>query len=285
MDIAPELEGGAGAAAGAAPARGWRARLELGFERRGAATVLAHQRHEGPLVVQRPFYPEGPVCHVYVLHPPGGVVAGDELQVQLAVGPQAQALVTTPAAGKFYRSAGPTARLRQDLDVTGGTLEWLPQENIYYPGALAVQATQVRLSGAARFLGWEIACLGLAARGAPFEQGLVRQQLELQLDGRWLLCERQRLDAPMCAARWGLAGGDSVGTLLAYPADAALLEQARAVQVEGVTLAATLVEGLLVCRAIAAGADRLRAAFVAVWCALRPGWAGRAAQAPRVWAT
>jgi urease accessory protein len=283
VDIAAAGQGGA--APGAAAGRGWRARLELGFERRADRTVLARQCHEGPLVVQRPFHPEGGVCHVYVVHPPGGVVAGDELQLQVAVGPQAAALVTTPAAGKFYRSAGPQASLRQSLEVQGGTLEWLPQENIYYPGAQARLATQVQLAGPARFFGWEIGCLGLAARGTPFDHGTVHQQLELRLDGRWLLCERQRLDAPMIAARWGLAGGDSIGTLLAYPADAALLEQARGVQAEGVTLAATLVEGLLVCRAIAAGSDRLRAAFAATWAALRPGWAGRPAHPPRVWAT
>ena len=37
---------------------GWRALLELGFERRGDQSVLVRRRHQGPLLVQRTFRPE-----------------------------------------------------------------------------------------------------------------------------------------------------------------------------------------------------------------------------------
>jgi urease accessory protein len=276
-DAAPPPPGPAGG--------GWQARLELAFESRGERTVLAHNRHLGPLVVQRPFHPEGAPCHVYLVHPPGGVVAGDDIRLQARVGPGAHALVTTPAAGKFYRSAGAGAVLHQELEVAAGTLEWLPQENIYYPGARVRVATVLRLAAGARLIAWEISSFGLAARGEAFETGEVRQCLDVQLDAKCLLCERQVFDAEAVAARWGLAGRAAVGTLVALPADAAALEAARAVAPQDVELGATLVEGLLVCRARAARADRLRQAFVAVWRALRPGLAGREAVAPRVWAT
>ena len=84
---------------------GWVARLALRFEQRAGRTVLAHRSHEGPLAVQKPFYPEGDVCHVYLLHPPGGVVGGDRLTIEIEVASDAHAVITTPAAGKFYRSA------------------------------------------------------------------------------------------------------------------------------------------------------------------------------------
>src|SRR5258705_12581631 len=108
----------------------WRAELGLRVERRGTASLLAHVRHEGPLRVQRPFYPEGPgVCHVCLLHPPGGIVPGDELHVDVGVGAGAAALVTTPAATKVYRSDHRRATQRHVLWVArGASLEWLPQE-------------------------------------------------------------------------------------------------------------------------------------------------------------
>src|SRR5262245_38788911 len=106
---------------------GWQAALELGFAAEHGATRLARRAHRGPLVVQRPFLPEGPgVCHVYVLHPPGGLVGGDELALDVDVASGAHALVTTPAAGKVYRTNGATARQIQRLRVAGGArLEWL----------------------------------------------------------------------------------------------------------------------------------------------------------------
>jgi urease accessory protein len=59
---------------------GWQASLNLSFANRFNKTLLVQRKHSGPLTVQRPFYPEGDVCHVYLLHPPGGIVGGDELR-------------------------------------------------------------------------------------------------------------------------------------------------------------------------------------------------------------
>src|SRR5882672_10633362 len=77
---------GVSAAATPGPS-GWAAHLQLRFAAKSGATFLEHQAHSGPLLVQRPFYPEGPgVCHVYVLHPPGGLVPGDTLALEVDVG-------------------------------------------------------------------------------------------------------------------------------------------------------------------------------------------------------
>src|SRR5258706_11967801 len=114
----------------------WHASLELRFEARASCSVVAHSSHHGPLRVQRAFYPEGPtVCHVYVLHPPGGVVPGDQLSFDVGVESGARALITTPAATKVYRSDGRRAVQRTRLSVApGAALEWLPQETIVFDG-------------------------------------------------------------------------------------------------------------------------------------------------------
>src|SRR6185436_819073 len=100
-----------------------------------------------------------------LLHPPGGLVGGDELSIDVEVDAGAHALVTTPAAGKVYRTNGATARQTQRLRVAeGGTLEWLPQEAILYDGARATLETRVELARDARFLGIDAVCFGLPAR-------------------------------------------------------------------------------------------------------------------------
>src|SRR5712664_2890683 len=113
-------------------AEAWRAQLHLRFARAGNKTVLLERTSDGPLVVQKPLYPEGEaVCHAIVVHPPGGIAGGDELDLRVSAATGSHALLTTPGAGKWYRSAGPLARQSLQFDVSG-TLEWLPRETIVF---------------------------------------------------------------------------------------------------------------------------------------------------------
>ena len=97
---------------------GWKAKLQLKFVEENNKTVLKERSHQGPLQVQKAFYPESSgACHVYMLHPPGGVVGGDSFDVKVDVGANAKVLITTPAAGKFYRSAGDIAYQKQAIKV------------------------------------------------------------------------------------------------------------------------------------------------------------------------
>lgn len=272
-------------------ASGWRAELDLEFEARAGRTILARRSHVGPLVVQRPFYPEGDVCHLYLLHPPGGVVGGDRLVCRAVIGPGAHALLTTPAATKFYRSAGPVAEQTQDIRLVQGTCEWLPQETIYFAAARVRLRTVVRLEAGSRFIGWEIGCFGRPASAEVFAGGEVYQSFELWSDDRPLLVDRLRVGGgeAMLEARWGLNGFAVVGTLLAFPATPGDLEAARGeIGIESGAdrrAAATLVDGVLVVRCFGRKTDAVRELLLRTWTALRPRLLGRAAAAPRIWAT
>ncbi len=266
----------------------WHARLELGFRAVGSRTVLAHRRHAGPLMVQRPFYPEGGICHVYLLHPPGGVVGGDTLELQLQADAGSHALITTPAATKFYRAGPhPCSVLRQNLQVNDAMLEWLPQETIVFDGARAHSCTRVDLAGTAQFIGWEIFCLGRPVVQERFRVGELHQDFLLYHDGKPLLLDRLRLsgDSPALAARWGLADAQAMGTMLMYPGAGADLAALRVVKAGDARFALTLVGGVLHCRALAAQAEAIRRLFTELWLQLRYSLLGRVALAPRIWAT
>ena len=65
----------------------WKASLALGFSFENQKTTLSRKVHDGPLVVQKPLYPEGgEVCHAIVVHPPGGIAGGDELTLDVQDG-------------------------------------------------------------------------------------------------------------------------------------------------------------------------------------------------------
>lgn len=275
------------------PDAGWSARLAIEVERSGASSVLGARVHHGPLRVQRPFYPEGPaVPHVYVLHPPGGLVGGDRLEVSVHVKERASALFTTPAAQKLYRSAGARSIQQTALDVAdGGALEWLPAETIAFDGARADAMTRVRLARAAAFFGWEIVCFGRPASAQPYERGDVTLRFEIERAETPLLIERSRVPggAPVLQAPWGYGGLPVFGTLYCVPRDPAGLTELgvelRREPLGGVdTVAVTVLDEVLVVRAAAASVEAVREVLIEAWRRLRPAAVGRAAVLPRIWA-
>jgi urease accessory protein len=260
-------------------------------------------------VVQRAFFPEGPeVPHVYVLHPPGGIVGGDRLHLTVDVRPGAHALLTTPAATKIYRTAGPRSLQRQTLTVeAGATLEWLPAENILHDGSAIDLHTEVRLGPGARFIGTEMLCFGLPAGrngsdgAGAFDRGRCRQRFELWRDGRPLLLERGRFDGAdaVHAAPWGLGGAPVVAMLVATPApaDAGLWQLLRAEAGATATgadrpptpgrMGVTRLgdTDTLVARYVGHSPEQARAFLHRIWTHLRPVMLARPAVAPRIWAT
>ncbi|QWF69996.1 urease accessory protein UreD [Methylomonas paludis] len=264
----------------------WEAELELGFSRSSAKTVLSKKRHRGPLTVQRAFYPEGGICHIYLLHPPGGVVAGDQLSISAGVDSGAQALITTPAAGKFYRSNGGTACQNIQLTVAShATLEWLPQENIIYQGAQLNSNLHLQLANQAGFIGWEVLALGRPAAGEGFAEGLVRQNWRIERAGRLFYLENIRLDGAAYRANWGLQGHSACGSLFACPCTPLQLSTMQNLLAELPTAGVTLIGDMLICRAIDQRADRLRDLFQQIWMLIRPDIVHQPACAPRIWAT
>ena len=268
---------------------GWRAQLALGFAERAGRTVLAERTQRGPLAVQRPFYPEGAPCHCYLLHPPGGVVGGDELEIGVSVATGAHALVTTPGATKLYRSAGAWARQTQRLRVeAGGTLEWLPQESIFFPGTRTRLATQVELEPGARFIGWEVQALGRPANGERLTTGEVDLDLAIHRAGRPLLLDRLRIsDGDGLDGPAGLRGFPVAATLVAVGAGSADLAAVRELCPADAHLlwGATLLDDLLVARCLAPFAEPARRLFNGIWGILRPRLLSLPPSPPRIWGT
>lgn len=247
-------------------AQAWRADLRLGFARVGDKSILVEKSSEGPLVVQKPLYPDGDaVCHAIVVHPPGGIAGGDQLGLTVAAGEDAHALLTTPGAAKWYRSAGPWAGQSLGFDVRG-TLEWLPRETIVFDGALAQMRTRVSLHGEASFIGWEILCLG------RFGRGRLKMETRVDRDGMPLFVERGEVEGGgrMMRSPVGLGGRTVAGTLIATSEEK--------VAVEGV--AVTRLPGLLIARYLGDSSEEALHAFAKLWKALRPD-----AVEPRIWAT
>jgi urease accessory protein len=271
------------------PDDGWRARLRLEIASRDGRSRVVGKSQLGPLTIQRPFYPEGAPCHLYLLHPPGGVVGGDRLEIEIQVSAGAHALVTAPGATKFYRSAGPAARQSQRLRIAaGGVLEWFPHENIFFPGASCTLDTQIELAGDACFIGWEIQCLGRPAIAERFHAGRVEIGLNLARDGKPLLVERLRVAGESSLdGLAGLRGFPVCATFVSSGADADALAivRHRLQDAPSFPVGATRIEDLLLIRALAPEVEPVTRLFGDLWTDLRPALLGLSASVPRIWAT
>ena len=269
-----------------APA-GWRAEIALGYERRGARTVLAQRRHDGPLVVQKPLYPEGDaVCHTIVVHPPGGIAGGDELEIRARAGAGAHALLTTPGAGKWYRSTGAWARQRVGFELKeNAALEWLPRQTILFESAMADMELSVDLGAGARYIGWEILCLGRTGSGERFARGRCRLSTQIRREGRLLWLERGEIQGggPLMDSAAGLNGQTVCATMLAAAPEVGqdLLVVGR--KAMGGSVALTLLAGVLVARVLGDSSEAVHALFARLWSVLRLPVMGRESHEPRIW--
>lgn len=273
----------------------WHARLTLDYRDEMRRTVARYD-HEGPLRILQSLYPEGDaICHNVVVHPPGGLVGGDTLDISVKVAAGAHALITTPGAARFYRSQGEAAVQRACVALEpGARLEWLPLEAIYYSGCLAENRLQMDLAPGAELLGWDVAALGLPRAGEPFVKGKVLQHLEMP--GAWLerglidSADQRLLDGPL-----GLAGNRCMATLF-LACGAELPRQRRDLALElarevigahsaGAAAAATSPgPRVVVVRALAPLVEPALALLKAVRSAWRPALWALPATAPRTWA-
>lgn len=268
---------------------GWLAKLSLSFADKingkgENQTVLVDRTQTGPLTLQRPFYPEGKPCHLYLLHPPGGIVGGDMLELDVNLTPHTHLVMTMPGATKFYRTAEHYASLHQTFNVDADSvLEWLPQDNIIFSAAKADIKTVINLQPSSKLLGWECLCLGRPTMAEKFDYGEVKSHLAINIPNRHGLNEYLKIISGDCTVIGHYAYS---ATLFAYPANEMLLTLARqTIANSPFPAGATCLDNLLMIRLLAN--DNLTCQYYLheLWRVLRPTLLNIPACPPRIWTT
>jgi urease accessory protein len=267
----------------------WSAYLELELIAGQVKTHLSPKKRYGPLSVQRPFYPEQDYCHVYLLHPPGGVVGGDQLHLKASAQSQTHSLFTTPGATKFYLSAGETALVRQQFELhNDSTLEFLPQENIYFPGAQVYSHTSLEVVPGSVAILWEKHCFGRPANDEPFSSGKVTAELSVSCEGRLIFKEKQRIDAAEINRSSGFRGNPVCGTFLIYAQGLSdeLIETLRQIEpAQGDSGISRVRPELLIVRYMGRSTSDLNHYFIQLWDNIRKVVLNRNSCHPRIWST
>jgi len=271
------------------------ASLALKFAETDGITRLVARDHFGPLLVQKPLYPEGrEVCHVVIIHPPGGVVGGDQLEISAHAGTATKVQITTPGAAKWYKSNGHTSHQNIRIDVNKGAfLEWIPQETIFYNNANIVIDHQVTLEDDASYTGCEILCFGRTAAGETFNNGQIKQRTRIKRNGKLIWLEQIRLQGNSHAMNGPLAlNGNTVCATLTVTGKAIpqpLIDEARH-QAQEITkgigkVGISQLKAITVARYLGNSSEVARHIMLAVWGLFRPEISGRGAIIPRMWNT
>ena len=287
----------------------WQAKLGLQVANRSAGARLVSCHRNGPLHIQKAFYPEGSdLAHLYVLHPPGGLVSGDSLTISVDVEKRSRALVTTPGAGRLYgaREDSETQVQMNQLTVSeGASLEWFPMETLLYSGSYGVSNTRVDIEQGGKFMGWDICSLGLPASGQPFEKGELRQCFDIYYSGKIDWLERWRFNADdkqFLSSNSGLQNQSCNGVFIAGPFLSAseagskdpldtdeLIKQLHSLcqifrdEKKGLA-GVSNVSHWIVVRYLGHSTTHARELFTSAWHLLRPSLLNRSACAPRIWA-
>lgn len=280
-------------------AHGWQALLELGYERRGERTVPSLRRHLGPLRIQKHFEPEPALCEHVIVHPPAGIVGGDRLAIDVSVGAHAMTRLTTPGATRWYRSAGALATSQLTARVgQGAFLEWLPQEQIVFDGALAQSTLSFELAPDASLIAWDVTVLGRKAGDQPFMHGSWRTRLDVTRADQLVWSDRALTLAndPLRASPLGWGGYDVLATFLATGPKqlTAILPAARAIPVAGQVGITDVMSpatsnsragSIFSARALTHSVAPAAAWLAALWALVRPALIGREAHPSRIWRT
>ena len=263
----------------------WHARLHLSYQNESARTV-ARFRHDGPLRILQSLYPEGDtVCHNVLVHPPGGLVGGDTLDIDIEAADGSHGLITTPGASRFYRSEGELALQRTRIRLAAGArLEWLPLEALCYSGCQAENRLSIEVAPGAELIGWDVTALGLPNANQPFERGTYLQHIEVP--GVWL--ERGRIDAAdqrLLQSPIGLGGHRCMASLFfvaGTPLARALADAHPLVASAGITSPHA---EIVVLRVLAPVVEPAMHLLRQVWQAWRSELWQLPAATPRIWAT
>jgi len=285
--------------------RQWLASLALDFSCTALGTQLRRTRRNGPLTVQKAFYPEGRDCaHIYLLHPPAGIVSGDELHVEINLDDSAHTLVTTPGANRFYRArTDANIGISKQIQITTlnvknqAKCENFPQETIVYNGADGFNTVDIHLTNTSVYLGWDITCMGLPSSEQLFTQGQYSQLNRVFVEGTLQYHDRIAVTAKNNVLHHpaGLAGNSVFATFLVY-APQQLNKSQRKTAIAAMRdivennqaqkhISITDIDGLLIIRYLGHHAEQCKKLFLLLWQIVRPLTVEKQATQPRIWYT
>jgi urease accessory protein len=221
----------------------------------------------------------------------GGLTGGDRTRVEIAIGRDAQATATTQAAERIYRAlpADGDAIVQVAMRVDEGAwAEWLAQETIVFEGSRLRRLFTAEVATTGRLLAVESLVFGRTAMGERFDTGLLHDAWRISRHGKLIWADALHLEGDVRELRgapFGFGTSVACATVIYVGPDAPqrLGDARRLLGQSGLPAGATLLDGILLVRIMAAHAVGLRATVMSLIAAIRQAAADLPPRLPRVW--
>lgn len=157
-------------------------------------TFIAEQSFSAPFHVGKGYW-DGAVLEMQVVNPTAGILAGDRMELDLRVDPEAALCVSTPAAARAFMMRPDTSALcRQTLRVApGGWLEYSPEPLFPHRQSAYRQETALEVDRGGELFYLDTLAPGRAARDEKWSWRSLEISLAARLGGALVL--KERLDA------------------------------------------------------------------------------------------
>jgi urease accessory protein len=155
-------------------------------------TVLAAQSFRAPYHLSKPYWDvDTSTLLVQVVNPTAGILSGDRLDSDIAVGTGARLLVTTPSASRVFQMREGTAECRQHFRVeAGGWLEMMPEPLVPHRGSRYRQRTTIEVAAGGGLFFADLLMPGRFGHGEAWEWASLALETEVRLGGELILRER-----------------------------------------------------------------------------------------------
>lgn len=267
--------------------KNWIASLKLQFRYKNKKTFLYRKDHTGPLLVQHVFYPEKKVCHVYIIHPPGGIVSGDLLNINVKLKEFSQVLITNPSSTKFYCSYNKNISvIKQKFYLEqNSSLEWVPQSNILFANAIVNLENHFFIDKKSKLFAWDSFCFKKDNTKISniFGNGTLITSLQIWQGNLPLLNEKLRIingDLSILLKKYYF-----ISTIIVFPCNNYLLQLACKITYKNCIIGSTLLDNLLIIRTLNTNNISMQNITYKIWSMLRPYIIGENVCKPRIWNT
>ncbi len=266
----------------------WQASIKLEFLKDSEGkTLLSRNLHQGPLVVQKPFYPEK-ACHIYLLHPPGGIAGCDHLQVEALLKEDTKVLITTPGATKFYKTDGQISEFNQVFKLNNGaSLEYLPSQNIFYKGTHTKVNTSFYLEQNAKFAFRDVSKCGMKDEENPFLDSSFFNTIKIYQDNTLVLKETCFIEGMEdFKALAAIFNHPYIGTFICNKVSEDTLSKLQdLLDLNAYQASIGMVDNFLIARFLGDDNQSIENTIVEVWKTVREEVIGLPPCLPRIWST